>query len=140
MMLQSVPEITALLRRVRSIAVVGASPNPARASHHVLAYLIEAGYTVFPVNPTVEDVLGKKCYPALAALPEPVDLVDCFRRSEEMPSVVEEAIAIKAGAIWMQQGVIHSVAASRAVAAGLSVVMDRCIMVDHRTFVAHASN
>jgi predicted CoA-binding protein len=121
-----------ILRSVQRIAVVGVSDNPERPSHYVARYLIDAGYDVVPVNPTLTRVLDRVCHPDLRSVPGPVDVVDVFRRSELVPPVVDEAIAIGAKAIWMQDGVVHEAAAAKARAAGLTVVMDRCMLRDHR--------
>ena len=128
--------IEEILRSSKTIAVVGLSPNPVRPSYDVARYLKEQGYRIIPVNPTVEEVLGERSYPNLSAIPERVDVVDIFRRSEEVPAIVEEAIKIKASVVWMQEGVIHEEAAARAQAAGLSVIMDRCMMVEHQRLLA----
>lgn len=108
----------------RTVAVVGLSPNPSRPSHGVAEYLQHQGYRIIPVNPTVDEVLGEKCYPDLKSIPVPIDMVDIFRRPDQVPAIVEDAIAIKARYIWMQDGVVNEEAAERARAAGLSVVMD----------------
>jgi predicted CoA-binding protein len=120
-----------ILREARTVAVVGLSPNPERPSHRVARYLQEQGYRIVPVNPTVQSVLGERSYPSLAEIPEPVDVVDVFRRSEDVPPVVEQAIAIGARVVWMQEGVVHPEAAERARTAGLAVVMDRCMRKEH---------
>lgn len=126
-------EIRDLLQRVRTIAVVGLSDNPTRDSHGVARYLQRNGYRIIPVNPHLhEPVLGEQSYASLRDVPVPVDLVDIFRRSEFVPELVEEAIAIQAPAIWMQLGVVSPEGAARATAAGLSVVMNRCIAIEHR--------
>ncbi|MDH4320191.1 MAG: CoA-binding protein [Desulfobulbaceae bacterium] len=130
-MLVSLPEITALLQGVQTIAVVGLSPKENRPSNDVARYLIAAGFTVIPVNPGQTEILGAKCYPSLTEIPVPVDLVNIFRRSEDVGPVVDEAIAIHAKAVWMQQGIANETAAAKAKAAGLKVIMDRCIKVDH---------
>jgi len=111
----------------RTIAVVGLSSKPDRPSHKVASYLREQGYRIIPVNPTEKEILGGLCYPNLASIPESVDVVDIFRRSEEVPPIVEEAIKIGAKAVWMQEGVINEKAAARAREAGLMVVMDKCM-------------
>ena len=124
-----------ILDATKSIAVVGASDNPARDSHHVTAYLKAAGFDVYPVNPYAERVAGLRCVASLALLADEgraIDTVVCFRRSEEIAPIAEAAIAIGAPHLWMQFGVVHQDAARRARAAGMLVVMDRCIMVDHR--------
>jgi uncharacterized protein len=115
----------------KTIAVVGLSNNPARPSYGVARYLQQHGYRIIPVNPNEDAVLGEQAYSSLRDVPVPVDVVDVFRRPEHVPSVVEEAIAIGAPVLWLQQGVIHPQAAARAQAAGLAVVMDRCIKVEH---------
>jgi hypothetical protein len=122
------------LTTARTIAVVGISDKPERDSNEVARYLIAQGYRVIPVNPMLSEVLGTKAYPSLSAVPAeiPVDIVDIFRRSEQVPPVVEEAIARHAGAVWMQLGVEHPEAAARAEAAGIPVWMNVCIMVEHR--------
>ena len=120
-----------LLRTSRTIAVVGLSNDPLRASHSVAEYLQQAGYRVIPVNPHETQVLGEKCYARLEDVPEKIDIVDIFRRSEFVPELVDSAIALGVRAVWMQQGVIHEEAAARARAAGLEVMMDRCILQDH---------
>ena len=119
------------LREARTIAVVGMSPRPDRPSHYVAKYLMEQGYKVIPVNPAVDEVLGVKSYPDIASIPEEVDMVDIFRRSSQVPPVVDDAIAAGARFIWMQDGVIHEGAAAKARAAGLSVVMDNCTLREH---------
>jgi uncharacterized protein len=125
----TIPE---LLKTSRTIAVVGLSSKRFRPSHGVAEYMQRNGYRIIPVNPFEQTVLGEKCYPDLQSIPEPVDIVDIFRRAEFVPEVVEAAITIGARAIWMQEGVVHEEAAARARAAGLEVVMDRCILKDHR--------
>jgi len=120
-----------LLRNAKRIAVVGVSDKSFRDSHRIARYLQQAGFEMLPVNPLLSEVLGQKVYASLAEIPEPVDIVNVFRRSEEVPDLVEQAIAVGAKAIWLQLGVIHEAAAEKARAAGLAVVMDRCIMVDH---------
>ncbi len=124
--------IETILAETRTIAVVGFSSRPERAGYYVPAYLREQGYRIIPVNPHVQSGLGEKAYPDLLAVPEAVDLVLVFRRPEEVPPVVEQAIAIGAKAIWMQLGIVHEAAAARARAAGLRVVMDACMLVEHR--------
>ena len=121
-----------ILRASRTIAVVGLSNKRFRPSHGVAEYMKRAGYRIIPVNPGHREILGEQCYPDLDAVPEPVDIVDIFRRSEYVPDIVDAAIRIGAKAIWMQEGVYHEEAARRAEAAGLVVVMDRCILKDHR--------
>ncbi len=121
-----------ILETIKTVAVVGLSPRPSRAGYYVPAYLQEAGYRIIPVNPHLKQALGEKAYPDLLSVPEPVDLVLVFRRSEEALPVVEQAIQIRAKVVWMQVGVVNEPAAAKAEAAGLEVVMDACIMIDHR--------
>jgi predicted CoA-binding protein len=123
-----------ILRTVRSIAMVGLSANQYRPSHFAAIYLIAEGYNVIPVNPREKEILGRRCYPSLLDLPEPVDVVDIFRDRSAVPALVEEAIAIHAKVVWMQLGVIHEEAAARAKAAGLQVVMDACMKIEHARF------
>ena len=123
--------IKKILKESKTIAVVGLSPDPARASHGVARYLQAQGYRIIPVNPFVEEVLGEKSYPDLASIPEEVDVVDIFRRSKHVPAIVEAAIAKGARAVWMQEGIVHQEAAARAREAGLMVVMDRCMLKEH---------
>lgn len=120
-----------LIRDCRTIAVVGLSSNPARPSYRVAAYMQRQGKVVIPVNPRETEVLGEPAYPSLSSVPVPIDLVDIFRRSEEAGAVVDEAIRIKAKAVWLQEGVIDEAAAERARRAGLQVVMDRCWLKEH---------
>ncbi len=127
--------LVALLRGSRRIAVVGLSPDPARDSHRVAAYLLERGYEVVPVNPHCERALGRPSFPGLAqarAAVGPIDLVDVFRRADQAAEVAVQAIAIGAPALWLQLGVVDERAAAAARRAGLVVVMDRCLMVEHR--------
>ena len=124
--------IAELLTGAKTIAVVGLSSRRARPSYSVSEYMQSAGYRIIPVNPQETEVLGEKAYPDLDSVPVPVDIVDVFRRSEFVPEVVEAAIRIGAKAVWMQEEVVHEEAAERARAAGLTVVMDRCILKEHR--------
>jgi predicted CoA-binding protein len=124
-------EISHLLENARTIAVVGLSSSKMRPSHGVAEYLQRAGYKIIPVNPNEVEVLGERAVARLEDIRGKVDIVDIFRRSEFVPEVVEGAIAIGAGAVWMQEGVIHAAAAERARAAGLEVVMDQCILKEH---------
>jgi hypothetical protein len=121
-----------MFSEARTIAVVGLSHKKFRASYGVSEYMQSAGFRIIPVNPQESEVLGEKSYASLAEIPEKVDIVDIFRRSEFVPEIVDEAIRIGARWIWMQEGVIHEDAAAKARAAGLVVVMDRCILKDHR--------
>ena len=125
------PKLRHILRDNRTIAVVGLSANWYRPSYFAAKYLQEHGYRVIPVNPAVDSVLGEKCYKSLADIPEKVDIVDCFRRSEEIPALADGAIAIGAKVLWMQLGVRSEEARRRAEAAGLEVVEDRCMKIEH---------
>ena len=125
-------QISEILRASRTIAVVGLSAKRYRPSYGVAEYMQRAGYRIIPVNPHETEVLGEKCYPDVESVPEPIDIVDIFRRSEFVPEIVEAAIRKGAKAVWMQEGVVHEEAARRAREAGLEVVMDRCILKDHR--------
>ena len=118
------------------IAVVGLSPKPERDSHEVAKYLQDQGYRIVPVNPRADTILGEKSYPDLASIPEKVDVVDIFRRSDDVPPVVDQAIDIGAKAVWMQLGIVNEDAAVKAREAGLGVVMDRCMLVEHRNLVS----
>ena len=124
--------IADILQRAKTIAVVGLSNNPLRPSHGVAAYLQASGYHIIPVNPEIEESLGEKSYPSLLDVPEKIDIVDIFRRAEFVEEVVDQAIQLKVPAIWMQEEVIHEKAAEKARRAGVFVVMDRCILLEHR--------
>lgn len=126
--------IRALLQSVRTIAVVGLSPNPRRPSHGVARALQQFGYKVIPVRPAVAEVLGEKAYPRLSDIAEPFDLVDVFRRPEHVAGIVDECVALGVKAIWLQDGVVDEAAAERAVAGGITVVMDRCIYRDYLAY------
>jgi uncharacterized protein len=121
-----------VLRSAHTIAVVGLSDNPLRPSHGVAAYLQTQGYRIIPVNPQIQTSLGEKAYPSLLDVPEKIDIVDIFRRPEFVEEVVDQAIQLKVPAVWMQEEVIHEKAAQKARQAGIFVVMDRCILVEHR--------
>ena len=124
-----------LMHRTRSVAIVGMSANPARASHFVATYLLgQTDWIVHYVNPTLTEVLGQPCYPSLVDLPERPDMVDVFRRAEELPGVVEESISIGADSVWFQLGLINDTAAQTASDAGLDVVQDRCLKIEHARF------
>jgi len=127
-----VSEEEEILKTSKHVAVVGLSPKSDRPSFRVAAYLKEQGYRIIPVNPQEREVLGELSYPDLDSIPGPVDVVDIFRRSELVPPIVEEAIKIGAKAVWMQEGVINEDAAERAREAGLKVVMDRCMLKEHK--------
>jgi predicted CoA-binding protein len=124
--------IASLLQSAHTIAVVGLSNKHWRASYGVSEYMQRAGYRIIPVNPELAEVLGERCYPDLEAVPEPIDIVNIFRRSELVPEIVDAAIRVGAKAVLMQEGVVHEEAAARAKAAGLTVVMDRCLLKEHR--------
>ncbi len=128
----NIPEILSAYKR---IAVVGISNKPERDSADVARYMMKKNYQVYPVNPNYKEVLGLTCYPTLLDIPEPVDLIDIFRRSEEVEAIVDQAIQIGAKAVWMQMGVINRVAAQKALDAGLEVVMNRCWKRDFQAFL-----
>ena len=123
-----------ILSDMRSVALVGVSSNPLRSSNFVATYLVRTPYRVYPVNPNYDEVLGKQCYPTLASLPEVPDVVDCFRKAEDLPGVVEEAIAVGAKVVWFQLGLRNDDAARMALDAGLAVVQDRCLKIEHARF------
>jgi uncharacterized protein len=134
-----------LLQRARRIAVVGLSPKPQRDSNRVARYLLERGYDVIPVYPREEEILGRKVYRRVQDIPGPIDLVDVFRRSETLAEVIDDALAARAPALWFQLDCIDEAGARRAAAAGVTVVMDRCLMVDHarllgRTWIRPENN
>ena len=124
--------VAAILGEARTIVVVGLSARRFRPSHGVAEYLQRAGYRIIPVNPKITEVLGERSYASLDEVPEPVDIVDIFRRPEHVPAIVEAAIRKGAKTIWMQEGVVHEEAARRAESAGLAVIMDRCILKEHK--------
>lgn len=131
----SARERLALMRRSRTVAVVGASANPARPSNFVATYLLAStDFEVHFVNPTVDEIFGQPVYPSLDALPVRPDLVDVFRRADELAAVVDESIAVEAGAVWFQLGLWDEQLAARGAAAGLDVVMDRCLKIEHARF------
>jgi uncharacterized protein len=125
--------ITNLLQRSKTIAVVGLSCSPLRPSHGVSAYMQSQGYRIIPVNPNIDECLGQKAYRSLLDVPEKIDIVNIFRRSEVVEGVVDQAIQLKVPAVWMQEDVIHEKAAAKARQAGIFVVMDRCILKEHRS-------
>ena len=125
-------EIDELLKRTKTIAVVGLSDSPLRPSYGVSAYMQSHGYRIIPVNPTIKGSLGEKAVASLSDVEEKIDMVDVFRRSEFVPDLVDEAIRLKVPAIWLQEGVIHKEAAEKARKAGIFVVMDKCILKEHR--------
>ena len=120
-----------ILTRCRSIAVVGISANWYRPSYFAAKYMQDHGYTIFPVNPNYTEILGRKCYPTIAAIPEPVDIVDCFRKPGEMVPLAHEAVAKRAKVLWMQLGIRNDEAAAIASDAGVEVVMDHCVKIEH---------
>ncbi len=125
-------EVSEILKQSKTVAVVGISHKEARDSHKVAKYLQEQGYQVIPVNPKYREVLGETCYPNLAAVPQHIDVVDVFRNVEAIPGIVEEAIAAQAGTVWMQLGLAHNEAAEKARCAGLTVVMNKCMKIEHQ--------
>jgi uncharacterized protein len=125
-------EIGRLLKSAKTVAVVGLSNNPLRPSHGVSAYMQSHGYRIIPVNPAIKGALGEKAVASLADINEKIDIVDVFRRSEFVPEIVDEAIRLKVPALWLQEGVIHEDAAAKARNAGIFVVMDHCILKEHR--------
>lgn len=132
------PEVKRILTTYKVIAVVGLSPKSDRPSYQVAQYLLSAGYTVIPVNPGQKVILGQTCYPDLSSIPVPVEVVDIFRRPADVEPVVDEAIRIGARVVWMQLGIINEQAARKAGEAGLQVVMDRCIKIDHMQITGRA--
>ena len=125
------PELKQLLTDATTIAVVGASANPEKASHGIMQQLQRAGYRVIPVNPKEAEILGERSYPSLIDVPERIDIVDVFRRAEDTPGIADEAVTIGAKALWLQSGIVNEDAAARATAGGLTVVMDACIGATH---------
>ncbi len=125
-------EVRLILTAARTVAVVGLSDKPDRDSHQVAAYLKQRGFRIIPINPNVKEVLGEKSYASLLDLQEPVDVVDIFRKPDAVPGIVDQAILMGAKVIWMQKGIVHNAAAEKARQAGLKVVMNKCIMVEHR--------
>ena len=132
MLLNTSDDIGRLLSAVKTIAVVGLSNDPMRPSYGVSSYMQGQGYCIIPVNPTISEALGEQAYADLSSVPEKIDLVNVFRRPEFIPDIVDEAIRLKLPAIWLQEGVIHQAAAQKAREAGMLVVMDRCILKEHR--------
>ncbi|MEW5889300.1 MAG: CoA-binding protein [Pseudomonadota bacterium] len=130
-MVDDIPGLRRILTQYRNIAVVGLSAQWFRPSYFAAKYMMDRGYTIIPVNPRYDEVLGQKCYPSLRDVPVKVDIVDCFRRAEEIPAIVDDAVAIGAKVLWMQLGVINEEAARKAGAAGLEVVMDRCVKIEY---------
>jgi len=129
---QADPQVIAeIVKNYRVVAVVGLSADPDRPSYRVAQYLKEHGYRIIPVNPGCREILGEKCYPSLKDIPFPVEVVDVFRKVEAIPAIVEEAIRMGAKAVWMQLGLVEPESAQKAKEAGLKVVMDRCLKVEH---------
>ena len=126
-----IPTLRRILGTTRTIAVVGLSANWYRPSYFAAKYMLDHGYTIIPVNPAYAEVLGQRCYPSLRDVPVAIDMVDCFRKSAEIPALAEAAIAVGAKVLWMQLGVTSELARVVAVAAGLEVVMDRCVKIEH---------
>lgn len=135
-MLTNFAEIKEILAQSKTIAVVGLSAKENRPSNMVARYLMAAGYTIIPVNPGQSEILGEKCYPSLLDIPSAVDVVDIFRRPEDVGPVVADAVQIGAKVVWMQEGIVNDEAAAVARAAGLKVIMDRCLKVDHANFTS----
>lgn len=126
------PDIVAQILALKTIAVIGCSPKPERAGHYVPAYMKQQGYKIVPVNPGHDQILGEKCYPTLEAIPFAVDVVNVFRRPEEVPPIFEDAVQKKAKAVWLQSGITHPQAERYGRDHGLLVVSDACLMVEHR--------
>ena len=118
--------------KLKTVAVVGMSKNPEKAAHYVPKYLAEKGYNVIPVNPTADEILGKKCYPSLADIPVKIDIVDVFRPSDQVQQVIEDAIKIKPRVVWLQEGIHNPEAESLAKKAGIDVVFNRCMLAEHQ--------
>ncbi len=131
---QTTEKILRVLQNYRKLAIVGLSANPNRPSYFAATYLKDYGFEITPVTPAYEEVLGLKCYPALADVPGPLEVVDIFRKPQDVPAIVDEAIRLGAKVVWMQLGVIHEQAREKALAAGLEVVMDRCMKIEHARF------
>ena len=127
--------IRRILETAKTIATVGFSASPEKPSHRVPKYLMQHGYRVIPVNPTATEILGQKAYPSLLSVPEKVDVVEIFRPSADVPPIVEQAIKLGAAVVWMQEGIVNHEAAAKAEAAGLQVVMDRCMKKEHRRLI-----
>ena len=125
--------IKKILQETKTIAIVGASDKPERDSYKIMLFLLDHGYTVIPVNPAYNEILGKKCYPNLRAIPESIDVVDIFRKSEDVLPVIQDAVDIKAKTVWMQLGVVNEQAAQLAQQAGLNVIMDHCIKIEYQS-------
>ena len=131
MLILIMTQISSLLKNSTTIAVVGISNKPERDSYKVAEYLQKQGYKIIPINPAIKEVLGEKAYSSLTQVSMPVDIIDVFRRSEEVPGVIKEALKSKPKAIWLQLGVVNEEAAKQAIEEGLTVIMDRCIKIEH---------
>ncbi|EIJ41770.1 putative CoA-binding protein [Beggiatoa alba B18LD] len=129
--MDDVQSLRRILKAYKTVAMVGLSNNWYRPSYFAAKYLQKQGYKVIPVNPAYTEVLDEKCYPDLASIPEPIDIVDCFRKVEEIPALTEQAIAINAKVLWMQLGIVDEVSAKKAEVAGLEVVMNRCMKIEY---------
>ena len=128
-------DLREILLSTKTIASVGLSSNQNKESYWIASYLQEQGYRVIPINPTADEILGEKAYPDLESVPDPIDLVQVFRRPEDVPPVVEDAIRVGAKVVWMQEGIVHEEAAQKAREAGLQVVMDACMRATHRRLI-----
>ena len=133
-------EVVELLKSTKTVAVVGISHKEDRDSYKVAKYLKEHGYKIIPVNPKYKEVLGEPCYPDLKSIPEKIDVVDIFRKVDAIPGIVDEAIAVGAGAVWMQLGLAHNESAEKARQAGLKVVMNKCMKIEHQRLLSSADN
>ena len=133
-------QLRAILANYRNVAVVGLSPDPDRPSNRVAQYLLENGYNVIPINPVVDEVLGLRSYPSLEDVPDPIEIVDVFRRSDHVPDIARAAVAIGAKVLWTQLGVMSEEGAEIAASAGLEVVMDRCALIEHRRLIGRAAS
>ena len=131
---QTTALILSVLKKYQRVAMVGLSANPIRPSYFAATYLKDYGFELFPVNPAYQEVLGRKCYPSLADVPQPLEIVDIFRQPSEVPAIVDEAVRLGAKVIWMQLGVINHEGREKALDAGLEVVMDRCMKIEHARF------
>ena len=131
---QTTALILSVLKKYQRVAIVGLSANPTRPSFFAATYLKDYGFELFPVNPAYEEVLGRKCYPTLADVPQPLEIVDIFRQPSEVPAIVDEAVRLGAKVIWMQLGIINQEGREKALDAGLEVVMDRCMKIEHARF------
>jgi predicted CoA-binding protein len=129
------PEIKEILDKYSHIAIIGLSSNEEKPSYQVAKYLMEHNYSIYPVNPKYEEILGVKCYPNLSVIPDPIEIVDIFRKPSAVPEIVEDAIKCGARVIWMQLGIVNNQAAQRAKEAGLKVVMSKCMMVEHKRLI-----